>query len=276
LSWGPEEAHLGENALALVALLATARASAGAKSRLEAEARELALKLQSLVQPDGTVSTRFDPATRQAHPARRPMFEAEEAAYALILSARQLGAPELGMTARRILDELLHKKDSYFLGWFAYGADAWTCLAVEAGWPDYVPPDGLDHCRGYASFLRRMQDDGRGPFPDRLGQYGFSEILVPQTPAAAGFSEAVLATWALARRLGVEDEDLAEQGRRGLTALLREQTRAETAFLSREPAFVDGGFTRSSVEPEIRVDFVQHALSALLWGSLLMGDSPGA
>jgi hypothetical protein len=274
------EARLGENALTLIALLAAARVSDEVRPRFEDAARGLATRLVAWVKPDGTTLFRVDPAAPPvgdgatgsalaaapggASKVRRPMFEAEEAAYALVLAHGQLGDTRAGAAAARVLDELLHRRDRYFLGWFVYGADAWTCLAVEAGGAGIVPSDGLDHCRGYASFLARMQFDASWPFADREGQFGFSAILVPQTPAAAGFSEALVATWSLARRGGTPDAALTAEARAGLRALLREQVRHETAFLSREPDFVDGAFTRSSVEPEIRIDFVQHALSALM------------
>lgn len=272
----PGEARLGENALTLVALLAAARVSEEVRPRFEDAARALSARLLAWVKPDGTTLFRADPAAppvadgEVAIPSaatarnRRPMFEAEEAAYAFVLAERQLGDATAGAAAARFLDELLHRRDRYFLGWFVYGADAWTCLAAEAGRAPIVPRDGFEHCRGYASFLGRMQFDASPPFPDREGQFGFSAILVPQTPAAAGFSEAIVATWSLARREGKLDAALTAEARAGLRALLREQIRQETAFLSADAAFVDGAFTRSSVEPEIRIDFVQHALSALM------------
>jgi len=269
----PEESRLGENALTLLAFLAAAQLPGDAQVALRGAAETLVGVLESLVSSDGRTVFRFDPQTgrptsasaaRGHAPTKRPMFEAEEAAYALVLAHRQLGRAPAGTAARAVLDELLHRRDSYFLGWFVYGADAWTCLAAEAGDPAMVPPDADAHCRGYASFLRRMQDDANEPFPDRDGQYGFSDILVPQTPAVAGFSEAVVATWSLAHRRGEDVPALTAQARAGLRALVREQLRRETAFLARDPDFVDGAFQRSSVEPEVRVDFVQHALSALM------------
>jgi hypothetical protein len=45
--------------------------------------------------------------------------------------------------------------------------------------------------------------------------------------------------------------------------LLREQLGDDNSYLAARPDLARGGFRRSLVEPEIRIDFVQHAATAL-------------
>jgi hypothetical protein len=58
--------------------------------------------------------------------------------------------------------------------------------------------------------------------------------------------------------------DLRDQARAALQALARDQLRPENSYLTRNPEQARGGIRRSLVEPEIRIDFVQHAASALV------------
>jgi hypothetical protein len=104
---------------------------------------------------------------------------------------------------------------------------------------------------------------------DFAGHYGFGQLMVPQAPATAGFAEALLSTLALARHHGAPSEALQRQAGLALAALARDQLRADNSYLMRSPARAAGGIRRSLVEPEIRIDFVQHAASALVRGQAL-------
>ena len=54
-----------------------------------------------------------------------------------------------------------------------------------------------------------------------------------------------------------------------LDALTRDQIRSDNAWLMPDPKNADGGIRRSLVESEVRIDFTQHAISALIRGAVL-------
>jgi len=200
----------------------------------------------------------------------KTMFYSEEAALALVLGHRVLKDAAFLPAAERALDFLTKQKYQFFLGWFIYGADHWTCIAAQEAWPHLKHRHYLEFCQGYAAFLRRLQyEPGRWDNHDFQGHYGFGSLLVPQVGAAAGFTEALISTYELGRYHGQHDTQLLRQVKLGLEALLREQFRADNSYLAKAPQRARGGFRRSLVESDVRIDFTQHALSALIRGANL-------
>lgn len=261
-------ARVGPNALALLALVTYQQASGD--STWIKQAGDVAAFLLQQQKPNGDLVSAFDVV--QGQPAAQTpaqMFATEEAAMALASAAQILHDAKLQAAATRALDFLTGEKYSDFLGRFSYGVDSWTCMAVEA-WPhDKVKSDWVDFCLGYADFLSRLQfspSERAGTF---TGHYGFSHILIPQAPAAAGFAEALTAVLALAKRDHRDVAALQTQVTRALQALAREQIRPGNDYLAPVPAAAWGGIRRSVVESEVRIDFVQHAASALARGSAL-------
>jgi len=168
------------------------------------------------------------------------------------------------------LDYLTGPKYDFFLGRFIYGADHWTCIAADEAWPRLTHRRYLDFCDGYSAFIRRLQfKAGEWDNDDFRGHYSFSGLLVPQAPGAAGFTEAVLATFNLARNHNAPTRALQDQIVAALGALSREQIREDNSYQMPDPDKAKGGIRRSLVESEVRIDFTQHAASALLRGAIL-------
>jgi len=99
--------------------------------------------------------------------------------------------------------------------------------------------------------------------------------MVPRAPAAAGFTEAIISTYELSRHHGAQDAALLEQISLALDALTRDQVRDHNAYMVRRPVAARSGIRRSLVEQEIRIDFTQHAASALIRGATLRLESVG-
>lgn len=269
-------ADLGSAALTLVGMLEYQRRTDDA--RYADEARRLAAFIRAMQRPNGDFHHNFHVPTALPDIYKRSMFYSEEAALALVMAHQILGDPVDREAAERALDYLTGPKyEGYFLGWFIYGADHWTCIAAEEAWPVLKKRQYLDFCLGYADFVRRLQ---YGPEAwdnaDFRGHYGFSGLMVPQAPGAAGFSEAIVSTLALARDHGLDAGTLATlegQVDGALDALARERVRPDNAWLMPDPAAAAGGIRRSLVEQEVRIDFTQHALSALIRGAELLDSS---
>jgi len=226
--------------------------------------------LASLQKPSGDLIPAYNIAT--ATPASdmpKQMFATEEAAMAFVSAATPLRDPLLLLTAERALHFLTTEKYSDFLGHFMYGADSWTCMAIAALPSNKVKDAWIDFCLGYADFIGRMQFSESDRGPAFAGHYGFSHVLVPQAPAAAGFAETLTATLAVAREHKRDTAALEHQVRQALQALARDQLRPGNDYLAASPSQAWGAIRRSVVESEVRIDFVQHAASALARGSSL-------
>ncbi|MBN1336692.1 MAG: hypothetical protein JXB39_12110 [Deltaproteobacteria bacterium] len=269
------EVSFGTNAIAAVALIETYALAPDPELRTTVEG--LLGLLMALQREDGEFHHGYDRTTGAIDPTARAMFASEEAALALVLAHRVLEEERYRVAARRALDHLTGPKYSDFLGHFIYGADVWTCLAAEEAYPRLQDPGWLDFCEGYARFLGRLQyEPGAWDNADFAGHYGFGALLFPQAPAAGGFGEAVTATAILARRTGQPAPELERQATLALDALVREQIRPDNAWMMPEPLLARGAVRRSPVEQEVRMDFVQHAVSALLRGIQLVGSVPEA
>ncbi|MCB9709302.1 MAG: hypothetical protein H6714_10990 [Myxococcales bacterium] len=261
-------ASLGSAALGAVAALSYQKQTHD--MQFQAQSRALLAFILSMQHDDGEFSHVYNAASGEFDANSKSMFSSEEAALALVLGYRVLNERIYLAAAEKALNYLTEDKYRFFLGWFIYGADHWTCIAADEAWPDLKHDRYLDFCRGYAAFMRRLQyPPVGGDNHDFAGHYGFGAWLVPQAGAAAGFTEALISTYRLGLRHGVKDPALARQIRLGLSALLREQLRADNSYLVEDPSHAAGGFRRSLVESEMRIDFTQHALSALIRGSEL-------
>jgi hypothetical protein len=262
-------ASVGASALTAVAMLEYQRRTGD--RRYQEQGQRLLAFLRGLQQPSGDFAHYYDAHAGEVVPGPPRMFASEQAALALVLGHRLFGQAADLQAAERALDFLTGAKYDFFLGHFIYGSDHWTCIAAEEAWPALQHRRYLDFCTGYARFMSRLQypETPASPARDFAGHYGFSYLLVPQAPATAGFTEALLSTLALAGHHRAPTAELREQSRAALTALVRDQVRPENSYLVRNPARAAGAFRRSLVEPEVRIDFVQHAASALIRGHAL-------
>ena len=262
-------ADLGSASLTMVGMLEYQRQTKDA--RYADTTRRLANFVLSMQKENGDFHHIFELKTTAPNPAIRKMFFSEEAALALVMAHEVLKEQRYLDAARRALDYLTGPKyEGYFLGRFIYGADHWTCIAAEEAWPRLKSPQYIDFCEGYAAFIERMQyGEGNWDNADFTGHYGFSALMIPQAPAAAGFTEAIVSTYELARHHGRDASRLAHQMGLALDALTRDQIRAANAYLMPSPKNADGGIRRSLVESEVRIDFTQHAISALIRGAVL-------
>ncbi len=262
-----DRADLGSTALTIVGMLEYQRRTGD--PRYANDVRRLLRFVLALQRENGDFNHLFHLSTGEIDEETRLMFFSEEAALALVMGHKLLGDEAYLPAARRALDYLTTVKYDFFLGHFIYGADHWTCIAAEEAYPHLDDSRYLDFCRGYSRFIRRIQyQDGQWDNVDFRGHYGFSGLLVPQAPGAAGFTEAVVSTERLSRHHGIEDPALRVQIADALDALSREQVRAENAWMMPKPDAAKGGFRRSLVESEIRIDFTQHAASALIRGAV--------
>ncbi len=152
--------------------------------------------------------------------------------------------------------------------------DHWLLYALNELYRLRPDPLYLKHASRITEAILGRQRQGDPRFPDWLGSY----YTPPRSTPTATRSEGLGAAYLLARDFGSAQEAVAllEALRLGVGFQLRTQFLPETAFYVRDPARTLGGFRRSLTNFEIRIDYVQHNISALLMlrRILLEAESP--
>jgi hypothetical protein len=262
---GADTVDLGSTALALVALGELQRAQPDPQRAAWME--RLAAFVRGMQKPDGDFAHLYHVGTHTRDDRTKMLYYSGEAAFALA---------RLGDTATldRALDYLTDRQYRSFALRFYFMEDHWTCMAVDAGW-DHLPAAHRERyarfCDQFAAFLGRTQfhagDAVVTAQPDFAGAYGFSPLLPPHATPVGSRSETTLSTYALQKRRGLPPDQIDQTRRQiedGLQFLLAHQITDDNAYLMADPVAARGGFLMSDVARYIRVDFVQHACSALL------------
>jgi hypothetical protein len=256
---------VGSTALSVIAFTAIAQ------SKLDPSYRDIVPKLTAFLRaqqrPDGEFMHEYD---RQA---RRPidvqlLYYTGEAALALSRAASLEGdAPDLD-AASRALAHLVGPGWRFFGSRYYFGEEHWTCQAMDDLWDRAPDRRALDFCLRWQAYDRKLQyAPGDTPY-DADGAYGFGPLVTPRLTPVGSRCEAGIATLdAVTRSHGASPSEIAElddEMRRSLAVLLRHQFRPGPRFLFADPAAVDGAMPASEVDWQLRIDFAQHAGSALI------------
>jgi hypothetical protein len=224
--------------------------------------------------PDGAFLHYYDRQTSQALD-RPALYYASEATLALARAYPLTHNPADRDAAVRGLQHLVGPAWRFFGDRYYFGEEHWTCQAMAALWPHAPNPQALDFCLRWHAWTRALeQRAGASPF-DVEGALGVIAVLTPRLTPVASRCEAAVATLAVARQAGVAPHELAAleaQIRRALALLVRSQFRPGPRHLFRHPQGVDGAMPGSLVDWDLRIDYTQHAGSAMVqW---LAGQAP--
>jgi hypothetical protein len=251
---------LGSTALAIVAFVEIAKT-------LDPEYRRLIPELTAFVRgqqrPNGDLMHEYNREVSRPIDVQL-VYYTGEAALALSRAYNLLGDPRDRDVAARALAYLVGPGWSFVGSRYYFGEEHWTCQAMDDMWQSAPNRAALDFCLRWRAFDANLQfNPGDTPY-DAEGAYGFSALAAPRLTPAGSRTEAALATLEVAEKAGVAAPWLEVQARKALAMLIRHQFRPGPRHLFVDPAAVEGAFPASESDWQLRIDFAQHAGSALL------------
>lgn len=265
-----EQADVGSNALALIAFSELART--GADASYLPTVKALAGFLRGQQREDGELMHMFD------RPSGKPvdvqyLYFTGEAALALARAHAVTHDPRDLEAARRALRHLVSKGWSFFGSRYYWSEEHWTCQALDELWERAPDPEALAFCSRWHTYQRALQQgEDDSPF-DGDGSFGVGPVVTPRLTPAASRGEAAGATLAVVRRLrpagaapSAEELALDDELSRAIAFLLRHQLVPGRAPMHLFPApdVVRGALPGSSVDLQLRIDYGQHAGSAMV------------
>jgi hypothetical protein len=261
---------VGSTALATIAFVEIART--GLDPTYAQLAAGLSKFLMAQQRPDGEFMHEYDRATHRPIDVQY-LYYSGEATLALSRVHSLAQEPAALDAARRGLSHLVGPAWRFFGNRYFFGEEHWTCQAMADLWDRAADPAALDFCVRWQRFGRKMMFAPGDAVYDVDGSYGVGPLLTPRLTPVASRCEAGVATLGVLRRPSApvtsafgEAEALAldAQLHRSLALLLRQQLRPGPAHLFVNPAAMYGAMPGSEVDLQARIDYAQHAGSAMI------------
>jgi len=256
-------ADLGSSALATLAF--TEIDASGIDSGYRPTIRALTSFLRSQQRADGEFMHFYD--RTMAKPIDlQVLYYTGEATFALGRAHRVTGDEEALAAAKKGLARLGSSWE-FFGSRYYYGEEHWTCQAAAELVDRSDDRSALDFCKHWHRYTRAIQyGEGETPF-DAAGGFGVGPLLPPRLTAASSRSEAAGALLDALWRTSPNDEDipaLEDELKKALEFVLRLRIGPDSAHLFARPAEVVGRLPGSAVDWKLRIDYEQHAGSALV------------
>jgi hypothetical protein len=244
---------LGANGLALIALALQMRLDK--KSADRASALRLANLVLRMQERDGSFASYYD---MKGEPEdRASLYYPGEALLGLIELYKLTGDKRLIESARRGADYLIDTQQRMP----SLPPDAWLMQALEALFAIKPDPTYAAHAIHIAEAMIKEQYT-EADTPLYAGSY---RPGVPRATPAASRAEGMLAAMRLARLTNdARAARLAEALKLSARFQLAQQFDADNSFYLASPERAAGGFRESLTSARIRIDYVQHNISALL------------
>ena len=249
------KAKLGANGLALIALAMQMRLDAAAADR--ASAVRLANLILRMQRRDGSFASYYRVQGEGEPEARESLYYPGEALLGLIELYGQTSDERLVAAAHRGAHYLIESQQRMS----PLPPDAWLMQALEALFRIRRDAAYAAHAIRLAEAMIKDQYT-EADAPLYAGGY---RAGVPRATPAASRAEGMLAAWRLARLTNdPRAARLAEALKLSLRFQLSQQFDADNSFYLADPERAAGGFRESLTSARIRIDYVQHNVSALL------------
>ncbi|MGO8998704.1 MAG: hypothetical protein ACLQVI_35730 [Polyangiaceae bacterium] len=262
---------IGSSALALIAMSEIARTGLDASYRVPVA--ELAKFLRAQQRPDGEFMHFFDRRTNQRID-KQVLYYSGEATLALARAYELNQDPADLDAARRGLAHLVGPAWSFFGNRYYFGEEHWTCLAMADLWDSAPDPKALDFCERWREYDAHMMYGPGETSWDADGAFGVGPLVTPRLTPVGSRTEAGAATLEAMIKANVDPSKraaLASQLRRSLALILRQQFRPGPLHLFADPSQVMGAMPGSQVDWQLRIDYAQHAGSAMIRAASVAG-----
>lgn len=224
----------------------------------------------------GLVYTSFSSAVQGKLPDKQPVYAPGESALALIQLYLKDGKQKWLDCARRICDFQIEEFER------TGKPDNWIIQDLSLLYQITKEPKYLEYGYKTADFNVKAQwkpgevkGDNQRPYYDYLG--GFNNSTPPRSTPAGSRTEAMDAAYALAKFA----DDKAAMKKYGdsiwqaMWFMMNHQVRPENAFYLRNPEGAMGGIKGGLIDNNIRIDYNQHVIMAMLSGLQVFDDRPG-
>lgn len=265
---------LGSSALPLVAIMEYERQTGDARYR--DLGRRLANFMLYMQKPDGEFCHQYDVVKARRSCKETMLYYSGEAAFALALTYKHIKDGRYMKAVERSLDYLTGASYWPLSLKFLFGEEHWTCIAAEEAWPHVNKASYARFCYEFARFQRRhqfAQDEG---FADYEGGYGITPFFPPHLTPAGSRTEAMVSAYDLGRHRGEPQPAIGAQIVRAFKYILRHQVRPENAYMYARPRETLGGINKSPIKYEIRIDYVQHTVAAMVRALDLVPEASSA
>ena len=248
------KAKLGASGLALIAFVRQIRLDD--KSGDRAGAMRLANQVLKMQQRDGSFASYYGIGGEEPED-RVSLYYPGEAMLGLVELYRLTGDRRLLDSARRGADYLIESQKRMAV----LPADAWLIQALESLYSIKPASSYANHAIAIAEAMADEQYTEAAPPPYRGGY----RPGVPRATPAASRAEGMLAALRLARLTNdSRAARIAAALKLGVPFQLSQQFNADNSFMLPNPDRAQGGFRESLTSARIRIDYVQHNISALL------------
>jgi hypothetical protein len=256
--------YLGSSALGLLALSEYRLASGD--ERFDDAARAVAEFLLSMQREDGFFFHDWYPKDGIDRELMK-LYASQQAVLALAIHARAVGNEPAKAAAKRGMDYLAGPYWDHFLGSYFFGQEHWTCLAAEELYQAFPEPSYAELCIGIGTHYNNITHlPGDTPFSEDVGGMSITHLFTPHLGGTATGAEAMVSALRLAEATGSDTGPIREQLVATYGFLVRNQVTAHDGFWMPRPDIAVGGFFETQTKPRIRIDNVQHAISAMVRG----------
>jgi len=260
--------YLGSSALGLLAMAEHKIASGSGK--FAPAARAVAAFVMAMQREDGFFYHDWS-AKRGIDRASMKLYASQQGVFALARYARAFGDDAALRAAERGMDYLAGPYWDHFLGTYFFGQEHWTCLAAEEMFAVRPKPEYAAICLAIGDHYNRLcHAPGETPFREDVGGMSVTHMFTPHIGGTATAAEAMVSAVVLGRATGADVGPIEDQLRWTLAFLEKGQLTAHDAFWLPDPGVAVGGVLESQTAMRIRIDNVQHVISAMLRGRELV------
>jgi hypothetical protein len=259
-----DRADLGSSALGLLALSEIVEGQR--MLELTPVIRDLAAFIRSQQRPDGEFMHFYD-RQKQKPLDVQVLYYTGEASFALGRAARITHDPRDVEAASRALTRLVTTPFWYVGSHYYFGAEHWTCHALDELWERAPNRKALGFCLEWQEAVRRTAVWGREASPEYDGATSAGPFVPPALVGTATRMEAAVATLRVARLAGVPAAEVARLRAAvedGLAFLMHFEFNPGPVQVMKNPGFMRGGFPNTPTDLDVRIDYPQHAGTALI------------